>query len=593
MILVRPRLRSFFISALQRVGGKRALFLSVIIGGIIFVLAVTFLGWRYRTLVEKQRVELSIQAEHMAQSIAARLEGYVDLMQVLASAWASGHENSEKALRESISLIQRHFDAFAIIGLIAPDFRLTWILPEETKIELETFLSHELMLQAYLEDRVMFSPPFSSAQEFPSLAIYIPLYHDDQLDGYLNPVLRLDLLVSGLLPPGFSDNYMLRVVDEGSQSIFFDTIGNRQGSRSAQHMTDAVVSPFNRPLRVHITRHRKAYSEAGFWLWIEIILMTAFSLVVGGLVYITIKHIELHHGSERRFQDITNLLPDMVCELDARYIITYLNQSASQMLGINPENTTSLCLLDFIDPLEQKTIFFQPEQHTHQEILYPGSVNMRRFDGISFVGEIVIRVIRDSGKHITGYRCVIRDMTNRIQVQRKLEYLAHYDNLTGIPNRSYFHERLRQAILRAEHSGNKVALLFCDLDRFKQINDSMGHHVGDMLLRVIAQRMKNAVRKTDSVSRLGGDEFVAIVEELGDDNLTMVKKIAEKILFELTLPVEWEGMTIYPAGSIGISIFPDHGTTEDALMRHADYCMYQSKSGQFGKITLASVRQAG
>lgn len=168
------------------------------------------------------------------------------------------------------------------------------------------------------------------------------------------------------------------------------------------------------------------------------------------------------------------------------------------------------------------------------------------------------------------------EIFERMQTEQRIWHLAHHDSLTGLPNRALLQDRLTQAITQASRRDARVAVIFLDLDRFKSINDTLGHAIGDELLKNIADRLRNAVRSVDTVSRLGGDEFVVILNEIG--NLDDVVMVAEKIIAALAPVVYINGHALQTTPSIGISIFPDDGMEAMQLMRNADTAMYHAKA---------------
>ena len=154
-------------------------------------------------------------------------------------------------------------------------------------------------------------------------------------------------------------------------------------------------------------------------------------------------------------------------------------------------------------------------------------------------------------------------------------HMAYHDKLTNLPNRELFNDRLRQAMAKAKRHNHKVAVLFLDLDRFKPINDSLGHTAGDQLLRAVAKRLQKCVRETDSVARIGGDEFTLVLEEIM--HMQDAAKVSQKILEELGKPFNIDGNELKMTASIGISLFPDDGTNLDTLIKNADIAMYRAK----------------
>jgi diguanylate cyclase (GGDEF)-like protein len=169
----------------------------------------------------------------------------------------------------------------------------------------------------------------------------------------------------------------------------------------------------------------------------------------------------------------------------------------------------------------------------------------------------------------------IRYTIERKRAEAEIKKLAYYDTLTGLPNRVLFGDRLKQAIVMAERDKRGLALLYLDLDRFKYVNDTMGHAYGDRLLKICADRIQGCLRGSDTVARIGGDEFVIILPLLsGTED---VPKVADKILETFRKPVQFENHTIYTSASIGIALYPRNGKTADELLKNADISMYQAK----------------
>jgi diguanylate cyclase (GGDEF)-like protein len=164
----------------------------------------------------------------------------------------------------------------------------------------------------------------------------------------------------------------------------------------------------------------------------------------------------------------------------------------------------------------------------------------------------------------------------RGQLKVDLLRAAQYDELTSLPNRRLFHDRLNRALARSRRKHARIALLYIDIDDFKSVNDTLGHAAGDVLLQAIARRLELCVRNTDTVARLGGDEFVVILEEVrGSEDASAV---ADKIRSTLAQPVDIDGTTLRMQASIGMALCPEHGSEADQLLRHADSVMYKNKT---------------
>jgi diguanylate cyclase (GGDEF)-like protein/PAS domain S-box-containing protein len=176
---------------------------------------------------------------------------------------------------------------------------------------------------------------------------------------------------------------------------------------------------------------------------------------------------------------------------------------------------------------------------------------------------------------VIGFASLVQDITERLNTERTIHYMAHHDALTGLPNRRLMQDRLTQAIMAARRKQRHVAVLFLDLDRFKVVNDTLGHDTGDFILKDVARRLVSCVREVDTVSREGGDEFVIILPDL--DVPESARVVADKILKELARPVEIGGHEIHITPSIGISHYPNDATDVNQLLKHADNAMYQAK----------------
>jgi diguanylate cyclase (GGDEF)-like protein/PAS domain S-box-containing protein len=188
---------------------------------------------------------------------------------------------------------------------------------------------------------------------------------------------------------------------------------------------------------------------------------------------------------------------------------------------------------------------------------------------------VTISPIKDASGRIIGASKVARDITQRLESQARIQHLAHYDALTGLPNRTLLADRLEIAIGNAARYSNKLALLFVDLDRFKLVNDSLGHGIGDKLLKAVAERMQGSVRHTDTVSRLGGDEFVVLLSQV--KTAEDAARVAGKLIAVLSKPYKIEEHELRLSASIGIGIYPDHGSEASVLLRNADASMYSAK----------------
>lgn len=205
--------------------------------------------------------------------------------------------------------------------------------------------------------------------------------------------------------------------------------------------------------------------------------------------------------------------------------------------------------------------------------------NRRKLGGL-YVEQISIHTVRNEDGQLTHHVAAFSDISERKAMEEHVQHLAHYDLLTDLPNRALIHDRLRQAIVKAKRGKRRMAVMFLDLDKFKPVNDTLGHAVGDQLLKEVAGRLRHCVRESDTVARIGGDEFVVLLPEI--DEVRDALTVADKIIHTIGLPYALSGQQQHISTSVGIAIYPEHGLDEEALIRHADIAMYYAKQGSDG-----------
>ena len=225
----------------------------------------------------------------------------------------------------------------------------------------------------------------------------------------------------------------------------------------------------------------------------------------------------------------------------------------------------------------------------HARLIGNRELVAQRKDGSQFAVEVSLTEIRVGKKrHFTGF---VRDITERKQAEEHVRHLAHFDGLTDIPNRMFFYDRLAQAITLARRDTHKVALLYLDLDRFKGVNDNLGHDAGDELLKLVAARIRVLLRESDTVARVGGDEFAVILPEIAG-RMDAVE-VVNKIIATLARPFDLEGAgeRVSIGSSVGIAIYPDDGEDAGTLVKAADAAMYSAK--QVGNSYRFTTHEAG
>ncbi|MCM8625699.1 EAL domain-containing protein [Accumulibacter sp.] len=212
--------------------------------------------------------------------------------------------------------------------------------------------------------------------------------------------------------------------------------------------------------------------------------------------------------------------------------------------------------------------------HVNRYGVWRGEIWNRRKDGEEYLEWLSINTVRDASGKILNYVGMFNDITEARESQQRIEYLATHDELTGLPNRALFNDRLQLALARAERSHQSAGVVFIDLDNFKVINDTLGHDIGDKLLRQAARRLLECVRSEDTVARLGGDEFVVLLESADRHDATLT---AERLLGALSASYRFDEHECFISASIGLSMFPEDAADATTLMRNADSAMYRAK----------------
>jgi len=285
--------------------------------------------------------------------------------------------------------------------------------------------------------------------------------------------------------------------------------------------------------------------------------------------------------SRERVDMMLNSIEEGVLGIDAARRVTYLNAAAEQMTGLALGKAAGRRLAELFQLVDGATRAPNPLEVAVEHsgaVAFKSHGVLTHQDGHEIAIEASAAPIRDRQGRVTGAVVVFRDASAAQALSSKLSHSAHHDALTGLPNRTLLNDRLDRALASAHRHrrhGRSLAVLFVDVDHFKHVNDSLGHQIGDQLLRSVSQRLCTGVRSSDTVSRLGGDEFVVVLTEMKHaDN---IGGIATKILAILAEPHSASGHELQVTASIGISVYPDDGADAEMLLRHADLAMYQAK----------------
>ena len=261
---------------------------------------------------------------------------------------------------------------------------------------------------------------------------------------------------------------------------------------------------------------------------------------------------------------------------DAKAQIISVNQAFTRLTGYTREESLGKNPRLLQSGRHDKAFYQEMWRALAENGHWQGDIWDLRKDGTIYPKFLSISTLRNSEGVATHYCGIFYDITERKIFEDKLERLAHYDTLTGIPNRSLLFDRLELAIAAAMHSGGRAAVLYLDLDRFKHINDSLGHAAGDQVLREAAARISSTIRHNDTAARLGGDEFAIVLPDLAEP--THAGVVAEKIIERMNVPFVIDGNAVTVSTSIGISLFPADHHQPEHLLELADQAMYQVKA---------------
>jgi diguanylate cyclase (GGDEF)-like protein/PAS domain S-box-containing protein len=260
---------------------------------------------------------------------------------------------------------------------------------------------------------------------------------------------------------------------------------------------------------------------------------------------------------------------------DARANIVSVNQAFTAITGFTAEVVLGRPFPFLVRDAVGTEPYRQMATAIRRTGQWQGEVWSRRQSGDLYPAWLNVGAVRDERGRVTHYVGIFSDSTARKQTEERLRVLAYHDTLTGLPNRALFQNLLQRALAKAQRNQRSAAILFVDLDRFKNVNDTLGHAAGDQLLKDAAVRLRANLRESDTIARLGGDEFAVMLEEVGHH--VDVATVAQKLLGALAAPYAVLGQQVYCTGSIGISVFPNDGAALDELLKHADAALYRAK----------------
>ncbi|MCK4704371.1 MAG: diguanylate cyclase, partial [Gammaproteobacteria bacterium] len=289
-----------------------------------------------------------------------------------------------------------------------------------------------------------------------------------------------------------------------------------------------------------------------------------------------VSEIDHNHQDLQRASLVFENTSEGIIIINDKYEIISINRAFTNITGYTEEEVIGKNPSILSSGKHDKKFFRNMWQSINKTGQWNGEIHNKKKDGEIYTELLNVNTFKDIKGNLTYYIGVFTDISAIKETENKLEYLAHHDPLTDLPNRLLCHARMSHEFQMAKRNKLQVAVLFLDLDMFKIVNDSMGHAKGDLLLQLVAQRINDSLRDEDTIARLGGDEFTIITGSLKSRQDAAL--VAENTLELFSTPFNIEGQEVFIGVSIGISIFPDDGENPDILLRNADAAMYRAKS---------------
>jgi diguanylate cyclase (GGDEF)-like protein/PAS domain S-box-containing protein len=364
-------------------------------------------------------------------------------------------------------------------------------------------------------------------------------------------------------------------------------IGRYQGADSGQRET-LTAFRVSRQFPLVVVTHLFRDRALADWRRESGRMLAATATVMAGLAYLAVavyrrdRRIVAEREAARRREyerlaaTVFETVLEAVMVTDADQRIIAVNPAFTRITGYEPEEAVGADFSLLASGYHSDAFFQALQQSLVTRGHWEGEVRNRRKTGEVFVAWLSVNQVRDDAGHVLHLVTGFSDITEYCAEAERISHLAHHDLLMGLPNRALLLDRLRQGLRQAHRDGSRLAVIFFDLDKFKPVNDQLGHTVGDRLLQSLSARLLQEVRASDTLARLGGDEFVVLLPVMkeGDDALA----VAEKIRQSVAQPVPIDRHLIRVSASIGVAFYPEHAVDGEELMRCADRAMYQAKA---------------
>ena len=451
---------------------------------------------------------------------------------------------------------------------------------EAIDLDLMTRPAAKYVEEAIRSKRMTISPPTVTVQGPLATIARMPLYRDDRFLGLVQAVINIEDTLQ-LITKDLDEDVKISLEDSKGRIFWGESDYPEQAMPLKVKVGDSVWRA-----RVWLDIHElQNDNNMIYFVWlggITLLLLLLFivnrSFTESHLLAAAVrkKTVQLT-DSEKRWRSLIEKMKLIGVGLDPNGRVNYVNPYFCEVTGYNKDEVIGHDW--FTNYLPEKKY---AELQAIYEKLRKGDIVSHYLNPIKTkygeerdISWFNTRLVDDTGD-FSGTFSIGEDITSRRELEKRLDYLAYHDTLTDLPNRTLFIDRLNHAIKRVRRDNTLLALLIFDLDQFKTINDSLGHHTGDLLLQATGHRLRNAVRSDDTVARLGGDEFTILLENI--KHIDAVEEVAKKILSEIPRPFEIDRNRLYVSASIGIVIYPISDEDVDDLLRAADTAMYHAKA---------------
>ncbi len=474
--------------------------------------------------------------------------------------------------RDFLPLLQQATDS---LGKTLQVHSLTDLSWDELAARLQTMRDQPILLLSATQDRLGQPKSFRDAISFLSEQSASPLWH--------------------LWPQGIGEGLTGGVVsdrDFSVQQVAAMAGQILQGTPAASlpvhwQLTPVTLADARQLARFDISASdlpaaaRLLHQQNSFWQrygWVLLLMVTASGLT-GLVLFLIWSESRRRQLSDEQLRDrtrlirnILNSIPDLIFYKDNQGVYVFCNKPFVRVMGTNPVGKTDYDVFD-----QQTAEFFRSKD---SEAVARKNMNaneewVHSADGRMLLLETQKTPIYDRKGQMIGIFGLSRDITDLKKAQQNLEHIAHHDTLTNLPNRLLLNKKLEYALNLARRAEEHMGILYLDLDRFKDINDTIGHDIGDLLLKDVAHRLHNNIRDSDICSRLGGDEFIVVLTNVND--VQRIQEKCEQLLQLIAQPYSLQGHLLSVFASAGISVFPQHGTSVDELIRNADAALHKAK----------------